>query len=134
MTIQLSVTMRNNRLNQIASTIGATAILTLFSGTQPATTGSANSGSALVIMTSLPGVWLNAAANGSVSFTGTWQGTASGGATTVGHFRLFANNGTTCGMQGSVSTTGADLNLDNNSVNVGQLVSISSWVITSGNA
>lgn len=134
MTIQLSHTTRSNRLNQIASTIGATAVLALFSGATPATTGSANSGSTLVVMTSLPGTWLNSAALGSVSFTGTWQGTASGGGTTALSFRLFQNNGTTCHLQGSVSTTGADLNLDNNSINVGQLITISGWLLTDGNS
>ena len=133
MAIQLSFAVRTTRIDSIQTTIGATAVLNLFSGNQPANCMSSAIGSLLVQMTSLPGVWMNAASQGSALFTGTWQGTASGGGTTAGYFRLCANNGTTCGMQGSVGQGSGDLSLDNNSINVGQLVTIASWIVTDGN-
>jgi hypothetical protein len=133
MTVQLSFAVRTTRINSIQTTIGATAVLNLYSGSQPANAMSAAIGSLLVQMTSLPGVWMNQASQGSALFTGTWQGTASGGGTTAGYFRLCSNNTTTCGIQGSVGAGSGDLSLDNNSINVGQLVTIASWIITDGN-
>jgi hypothetical protein len=135
MAIQLSFNVRNARVNQILTTIGQTAVLILYSGAMPANCASAATGSTLVVMTSLPGAWMSGAVNGSASFSGTWQGTASGGGTTSGYFRLWTNGQGTTGMQGTVGTTGGpDLTLDNNLINVGQLVTIASWVITDGNA
>jgi hypothetical protein len=53
---------------------------------------------------------------------------------TASHYRLFRSDGTTAVIDGDVSTSGADLNLDNTSITTGQVVSITSFTITAGNA
>jgi alkylated DNA nucleotide flippase Atl1 len=49
-------------------------------------------------------------------------------------FRVVQSDGTTHVMDGSISTTGSDLNLNSVSITAGGTVSVTSWVITAGNA
>jgi hypothetical protein len=65
-------------------------------------------------------------ANAITSGTAAATGTAS-------WFRLFQSNGTTAIMDGDVSTSGADLNLNNTSIATSQTVSVTSFTVTEGN-
>lgn len=126
MAIQLSTAVRNARLDAIESTIGASAVLKIFTGAQPANCGAANQGTELVSM-NLPADWMAAASNGVKALLGTWQGTGIA-AGNGGHYRIYANGGTTCHKQGSVTATGGggDLTLDNVNIAVGQVVTVTS--------
>lgn len=55
---------------------------------------------------------------------------------TAGHFRIYASDGSTCHMQGTVTATGGggDLTLDNVSIAAGQSVTITSFTLTEANA
>jgi hypothetical protein len=135
MTVQMSETVRNARLDAIETAIGATAVVKIFTGAQPANTGAANSGTELVSYT-LASDWAGAAAAGSKAFSSTpisGTGLADG---TAGHYRVYASNGTTCHMQGSVTASGGggDMTVSNTSIATGQAVNITSWTITDGNA
>ena len=135
MTVQLSIAVRNARLDAIETVIGTGAVIKIRSGAQPATCATADSGTALASVT-LASDWAAAAASGSKSLSSTpiaVTGIADG---TAAHFRIYASDGTTCGYQGSVTATGGggDLTLDTVSILTGQLVSITSWSITDGNA
>ena len=133
MAIQLGLTLRSNRLDQVESTTGTSAKLRIHVGTQPATCATADSGTLLVEM-SLPRDWMNAASGGTKTLLGTWSGTASGTGT-AGHFRIKDSGGTVCHLQGSVTVTsgGGDIELDNTSINSGQTVSITTFTLTDGN-
>lgn len=135
MSVQLSVAVRNARLDAIETTIGASAVLKIRSGAQPADCAAADAGTVLATI-NLPADWANAASGGSKSKTGSWQDAAADAAGTAGHYRLYASDGTTCHEQGSVTATGGggDLTLDNTSIAVGQAVTITSWTKTDGNA
>ncbi len=134
MAVQLSVAVRNAKLDAIESTIGTAAVLKIFTGAQPANCAAANSGTELVSIT-LPSDWMAAASSGSKAKSGAWSATASG-AGTAAHYRLYASDGTTCHSQGSVTATGGggDLTLDNTSIASGQTVTISTFSWTEGNA
>lgn len=135
MTIQLSIDVRNARLDTVESTIGATAILKIWTGAQPADCATANSGTCLVTMT-LPSDWMAAASAGAKAKAGTWQDTSADGTGTAGHFRIYEPTGTTCKLQGSVTATGGggDLTLDNVSIAAAQAVTITGFTLTDGNA
>ena len=138
MAIQLSVTLRNNRLDQTESTVGTSAKLQIRSGSAPANCAAADTGTLLAEMT-LPSDWMAAAASGSKSKSGTWttSGEAgAGGGTTAGHFRIKDNAGTTTHIQGTVTATGGggDMTLDVNSIASGQTVTVSSFTLTDANA
>ena len=135
MTIQLSIAVRNARLDAIETAIGTAAVLKLRTGAQPANCAAADSGT-VVISYTLASDWAASAVNGSKSFSGTpIIGAASAGGT-LAHYRIYAADGTTCHKQGSITQTGGggDMTVDNISVNSSQTVQITSWALTDGNA
>lgn len=134
MAIQYSVAVRNAQLDAVESTISTTGVLKLFTGAAPANCAAANSGTELFSET-LPLDWMAAAASGSKALSGTWQSTGLA-AGTAAHFRLYASDGTTCHIQGTVTATGGggDMTLDNAVIAVGQTITISTFTIAAGNA
>jgi hypothetical protein len=135
MSLQFSVPVRNARLDSIESTIGASAVLKIRTGAPPATCATADAGTVLATF-SLPSDWMAAASAGSKAKSGTWEDTSADAAGTAAHFRVYANDGTTCGIQGTVTASGGggDMTLDNAVLAVGQLVQITSFTITEANA
>jgi hypothetical protein len=81
----------------------------------------------------LPSDWLGNASSGTKSKSGTWSATASASGT-AGHFEIMDSTGTTCHWQGTVGTSGADMILDNTSINSGQTVTITTFTWTEGNS
>jgi hypothetical protein len=134
MTLQYSVPVRNARLDAVETTIGTSAILKIRTGAPPATCATADSGSVLATL-NLPSDWMAAASGGTKAMTGTWQDASADAAGTAAHFRVYASDGTTCGMQGTVTATGGggDMTVDNAVFAAGQSFSITSFVITGGN-
>jgi len=135
MAIQLSVAVRNARLDAIETSIGTSAIMEIRSGSAPATCATANSGTVLATI-ALGSDWMAAASAGAKAKSGTWTDATADATGTAGHFRIFASDGTTCGLQGTVTATGGggDLTLDNTSIASGQAVTISSFTLTDANA
>lgn len=135
MTVQFSTTVRNARLDAIETTVGTAAVLKIRTGAQPADCAAADSGTVLASIT-LPSDWANAASGGSKTKLGTWQDASADNSGTAAHYRLYASDGTTCHEQGSVTVTGGggDLTLDSVSITAGQVVTISTWTKTDGNA
>lgn len=135
MSVQLSVAVRNARLDAIETTIGTSAILKIRTGAQPANCAAADSGSVLATL-SLPSDYLANASSGSKAKSGTWQDSSADAAGTAAHWRLYASDGTTCHAQGSISATGGggDLEVDNASFAAGQSFTITAWSFTDGNA
>lgn len=135
MAVQLSVAVRNARLDAIETTIGTSAILRIRSGAAPADCATADSGTVLATL-SLPSDYMAAASGGSKARTGTWEDTSADNAGTAAHWRLYDSGGTTCHAQGTVTATGGggDLTVDNTSFSAGQAFTITSWTFTDGNA
>lgn len=135
MTMQYSVAIRNARLDQVESTIGTSAVLKIRTGAPPANCAAADSGTVLATLT-LPSDWMAAASAGAKSKSGTWEDTSADAAGTAGHFRIYASDGTTCGIQGTVTATGGggDMTLDNAVLAVGQDVIVTAFTLTAGNA
>jgi len=133
MALQLSAAVRNARLDAIEATIGTSAVLKIRPGPAPATAAPADSGDVLATL-SLPSDWMEAASSGSKAKNGTWQDLSADDDGTAAHFRIYASNGTTAHMQGTVGTSGADLNLSSVSFTAGQSVTITSFTLTEANA
>ena len=135
MTLQISVAVRNAMLDTIESTISTSAVLKIRSGAQPANCAAADSGDVLATLT-LPSDWMAAANAGAKALSGTWQDTSADATGTAAHFRVYASDGTTCHMQGSITATGGggDMTIDNTSIAAGQSITISSFTLTAGNA
>lgn len=102
MAIQLSVAVRNARLDAIETAIGASAILKIRTGAVPANCGAADSGTVLATI-ALPADWMASAAAGSKAMTGTWQDSSADASGLAAHYRIYASDGVTCHLQGLVS-------------------------------
>lgn len=135
MAFQFSTTARNAALDAIETAIGTSAVLKIRSGSVPADCGTADSGTVLATL-NLPSDWLAAASGGSKSKSGTWEDTSADATGTAGHFRIYASDGTTVHMQGTITATGGggDMTLDNTSIASGQQVTITSFALTAGGA
>ncbi len=144
MTIRLSTGLRNNLVGTtgFASTF-ADGVIEIRTGTQPASADNAASGTLLGTVTlasgaftpgsSTNGLTFGAPSAGTVSKSGTWSmvGIAAG---TAGHFRLKGNalddgssSTTLPRLDGSIGTSGADMNLSNISIAIGAPVTIDSF-------
>lgn len=135
MAIQWSTAVRNAILDQIETTVGVSAILKMRTGAQPATCATADSGTVLASL-SLPADYLAAAAAGSKAKSGTWEDLLADAAGTVAHFRLYASDGTTCHMQGTVTATGGggDMTVDNVVFAANQAFTITGFTLTAPGA
>ena len=135
MAFQFSTTARNAALDAIETAIGTSAVLKIRSGSVPADCGTADAGSVLATLT-LPSDWLAAASGGSKSKSGTWEDASADATGTAGHFRIYANDGTTVHMQGTITATGGggDMTLDNTSIASAQQVTITSFTLSAGGA
>jgi len=134
MPLKYSVTVRNAKLDAIETAIGTSAVLKLRTGTVPTNIADADSGTVVATL-NLPSDWMAAAGSGAKSKTGTWQDASADAAGTVGHFRIYATDGTTQHIQGSVTATGGggDMTLDNAVVAAGQSITINTFTLTDNN-
>jgi len=135
MAVQLSVTVRNARLDTVESTISTSAILKIRTGAAPADCGTADSGTVLATI-ALPSDWMNAASSGTKTKLGTWSDSSADATGTAQHFRVYETTATTCHIQGTVTATGGggDMTLDNTSIASGQVVTVNTFTLTDGNA
>jgi len=135
MSLQYSAAVRNAELDAIESAIGVSAILKIRTGAAPANVATADSGTVLATV-NLPSDWMAAASGGAKAKSGTWQDTSADAAGTAAHFRIYASDGTTAHIQGTVTATGGggDMTVDNTSFAAGQSFTINSFTITAGNA
>lgn len=135
MALQFSTTLRNSMLDQIEVYVSTSAVLKIRSGSAPSNCASADSGTVLATL-SLPSDWMAAASSGTKSKSGTWSDSSADASGTAGHFRVYASDGTTCHMQGSITATGGggDMTLDNTSISASQTVTVSTFTLTGGNS
>lgn len=134
MAFQYSNAIRNNQLDQVEATIGASAFLRLLTGAEPANTAAAQTGTLLVEIP-LPANWLNDAASGEKVLAGVWSAAAIA-AGSVGYGRILNNAKTIVGIQFSVTDTGGggDVTMDNITLAIGQTVLFNAFTITAQNA
>ena len=134
MALKLSATVKNARLDAIETAIGTSAVLKIRTGAAPAAITDADSGDVLASLT-LPSDWMAAANAGAKAMTGTWEDASADNAGTAAHFRIYASDGTTQHIQGTVTATGGggDMTINNTSIAAGQKVTITGFTLTDGN-
>lgn len=134
MAFQFSIAVRNARADAVESTIGASAKLKFFTGSEPANCAAADP-AGLVGTINLPADWMAAAASGVKALAGSWSAAMTNSGT-IACFRIYDSGGSTCHMQGGVTATdgGGDMEIDDVSPNAGQVVAVTTFSITEGNA
>lgn len=128
MTYQQSVAVRNAGLDAKVTAIGASPVLKLFSGAEPANCAAADP-SGLLCTIQLPATWMNPASNGVATKAGTWSAAASAGGV-IASWRLYNQAGSVCHEQGNTT----DMTFDNVNVASAQVVTVNSYAKTAGNA
>jgi hypothetical protein len=134
MALKYSTTLRNAQLDAVTTAVGTSGILRIYSGSRPANVAAAISGTLLAECVCNASAFAAAASGGVLTANAIADDSSANASGTASHYRLFRSDGTTAVIDGDVSTSGADLNLDNTSINSGQVVSITSFTITAGNA
>ena len=133
MAISLTTTLRNGTLDAITTAIGTSGLLRVYDGTPPANVGTALSGNTLLATCPLSSTAAPAASGGVLTFNAITTDTSADATGTASFFRLLTS-GATGVAQGTVGTSGADLNFNTVSFVSGAAVAVSSLVFTAGNA
>lgn len=131
MALQYSVALRNAQLDAITTAVGNAGTLRIYSGSAPSDVATSATGTLLVQHT-LGSPFAAGASSGSLSPTLPSNVNASA-TNTAGYWRVYTSGGTAV-VQGTVGTSGADMNLNTLSIVSGGPVQVSSWTITAGGA
>lgn len=138
--VQYTATHRNNAMTDLVTAIGSTGYMVILSGSQPASVSTVDSGTVLAALplSSTAGT----VSSGVLTFNAVTSENASASGTAA-HFLIcttsstancVAASSTTRIIQGSVATSGADLNFSSTSFTSGETISISSFTITANGA
>jgi len=133
MAFSLPTAVRNAKLDALIAYVGNAGILRIYSGTVPASANAALSGNTVLAELTCGSPFAPAAASGVLTANAITQDTAANATGTAAFFRLFKSDGTTVAAQGTVGTTGADVNLNTVSITLNGPVSVTSLVWTEGN-
>jgi len=133
MALSLSTTLRNSRLDAITTAIGGSALLRIYSGTAPANVGTALSGNTQLAELTCNATFAPAASAGVLTLNSITQDSSADATGTATFFRILTSGGTAI-VQGTVGTSGADLNLNSVSLSSGAAVSVTSFTITEANS
>lgn len=126
---KITANVANNMINAGVGTPASSGKLAIYTGTQPSTGGGALSGNTLLVQFSLPsGVFPSA--SGGVLTAGSIPTAVAGNTGTATWFRLYQSDGTTTIVDGTVGTSGADLNLASTTITTGDTIAITSFTIT----
>ncbi len=133
--LKYSAALKNAQQNAITSTVGASALLNIYSGTQPANPDTAITSQVLLATLTCNATFAPAASGGVLTLNAISNGTGTAGAgagTNATWYRLTTSGGT-AHIDGTVGITASDLNLNNVNIATGQTVSVTSATYTNGN-
>ena len=128
MAIQTSITARNAELDALAP-LANSGYIRIYTGGIPATPETAVSGTLLAEL-QFNATAFGAAAAGVITANAITQDSSADNTGVAGTYRALKSDGTTALWDGTVSTSGADLNLNSTSINAGVAVSVSSLTVT----
>jgi hypothetical protein len=129
MAVRLSANLANSLADAIDSFLGNAGTIKIYTGTQPATADTAASGTLLATFT-LGSPGFGNASGGVITLSGTPLTVAAVATGTAGWFRIWKSDGTTAVLDGSVGTSGHQINLNTTSITSGVNVTITSGTIT----
>jgi hypothetical protein len=110
--------------------VGNTGKIIIYSGTEPATANTALSGNTVLATFTGGSPVFGAAASGVITLSGVPLTVAASASGTATFFRLFKTDATTCALQGTVGTSGQQLNLNTTTITSGVNVTITSGTVT----
>jgi hypothetical protein len=123
----------NNVVNPQADALSDLAdngYLRIYDGTQPATADTAISTQVLLAELRFNATSAPAASNGVLTFNAITQDSSANNTGTASWFRALKSDGSTALFDGSVGTSGSDINIATTSIVAGAIVGVSSFVYT----
>ena len=132
--LRFTTALRNAMGDAITTYAGASCILRLYSGTQPANANTALSGNTVLAELTCNATFAPAASGGVVTLNSITNDSSANATGTATFFRLFRSDGTTVICDGEVGTSGSDLNINSTSISSGAAVAVTSATFTIGNA
>lgn len=135
MALSFTTTLRNNRLDEITAAVGGSGLLRIYAGTAPANVGASLGSATLLAELTCNATFAPAASSGTLTLNSITQDSSANATGTASFFRLATSAGTAI-VQGTVTATsgGGDLELNTTAISSGAAVSVTSFVITEGNA
>lgn len=124
---------RNARADAITTFAGNAALLRIYDGTQPTDADTAIGAQVLLAELTLGSPMASGASNGVLTYGSITQDSSANNTGTAAWYRIVKADGTTIVEDGTVGTSGCDLNLTSTSITSGVAVSITSFVSTEGN-
>ena len=131
MALGYSSVLRLAQLDQITTRAGASALLHIYDGSRPATGGTATT---LLAELTCNATFAPAASGSSLTLNAITADSSANATGTATWFRIVKSDTTTHVMDGSVGVGTGDLQLNSASITSGGTVSVTSFVITAGNA
>jgi hypothetical protein len=125
--LHISMVAANAEANALAALANGGSIV-IYSGTQPATPETALTGTLLATL-ALSGTAFGSAASGVITANAISNVTIAATGTAA-YFRCFESNGTTALFDGTVGTSGCDMNLNSVVLSAGATLSVSSFTFT----
>ena len=128
MALGISDTLRTSMADAIVTFAGTSALLRIYDGTRPSKGGTATTLLAELTCAST----LGTTSAGVLTLNSVTQDSSANATGVATWFRIVKSDGTTHVLDGSVGTSGADLNLTTTSITSGQPVQVTSGTITVG--
>lgn len=132
MTISYTALVKNARLDAITTQIGTSGLIRIYDGTPPANADASLSSNTLLAELACSSAFA-AAASGGVLTANSITADSSANATGTASFFRVLTSGATVKIQGTVGAGSGDLSLNTVSIVASAQVSITSFVLTSGN-
>ena len=121
---------RNTMLDNITTALGTSALLNMYAGVQPADTSAATTGANVIVATpAFPATNAFASATLGVITANPITSDSSAAGGSANWFALCKSTGLRV-VDGSIGTSGADLNLNSQAITTGAAVAITSFTIT----
>lgn len=136
MALSYLTALRTSRMDLIDDSANAgagAATLRIYNGTPPASANAALSGNTLLAQLTMSDPAFGAASGGVLTASAITQDSSADATGTASFFRILDSDANVV-LQGTVSTSGADLNMTSTSIVITEPVSVTSLVLTEGNA
>jgi hypothetical protein len=133
--LKYSPTLKNAQQDAITATLGANAVLEIYSGSKPAGPTTAIGAQVLLASLACNATFAPGSSNGVLTLNSIANGTGTAGAaggTVATWFRLKTSGGT-AHVDGTVGISGCDLNINNTNIATGQTVSVTGFTLANAN-
>lgn len=132
--LKMAVVTRNKMLDGITTAAGNGGDLNIYSGSQPTDGDTALGAQVLLAQLTLNATFAAGASSGALTLNAITSDSSADATGTAAFFRMLKSDHSTKVMDGTVGTSGADLNLNTVSIVAAATVAVTSAVFTAGNA